>query len=204
VVDTYLTSSNYIVLKVTGNSPERNVMPKKKEKQVEMAKQDSPIEKGVSLMTPRTLDIIQRIANGYSNEQIRDELDIPMSELITLISQPDIQVAISDMSKEVMASFGNSKEQIQTMMRRVIVSDLTDFYNQDGTMKPFNQIPKLLRMCITELEFKHTTDAMGMPVTNTRIKTISKDKAVEILARLDHLFTEKPEKGGLTIEIGYD
>jgi tRNA G10 N-methylase Trm11 len=155
-------------------------------------------------MTPRTLDIIDRIANGYSNEQISQELEIPIEELTELIRQKEVQVAISEMSKEVMAGFGNSKEQIKTMMRRVIISDLTDFYNQDGTMRPFNEIPKVLRMCITELEFKHGTDAMGMPTVNTRIKTISKDKAVEILARLDHLFSEKPEKEGVEINIGYE
>ena len=159
--------------------------------------------KETGLISDQTQLIIEKIADGYSNQLIADELGIEVSDINTLVKQPKIQKAIADLSKEVMASFGSSKDQIKTMMRRVILADLTDFYDDKGNMKPFREIPLALRQCITELEFKHGVDAMGMPCTHTRIKTVSKDKAVEIMARLDNLFNEKPDTGGLKFEIGY-
>lgn len=166
------------------------------------------MSKNLPAKIDNTTEIVKMIADGYSNQQIADHLLMEVSVVETLIDKPEVKLAISEMSAEVMSTFGGSKHQIKSMLQRVIISDLTDFYEPEGKdfgkMKPFSQIPKILRMCITEIQFVHTNDSMGLPVTNTKIKTISKDKAIELLSRIDGLFDAKPDKGGMVFDIGYE
>ena len=156
------------------------------------------------VLDQQTTEIVKMIADGYSNQQIADRFEVELAVIETAIDRPEVKVAISEMSAEVMASFGGSKTQIKSMLQRVIVSDLTDFYTDDGKMRPFSKIPVLLRQCITEIQFVHGTDSMGLPIVNTKIKTISKDKAIELLSRIDGLFDAQPDTGGLKFEIGYE
>ena len=169
-----------------------------------MSKSDEEVGGSEELQDPRTQLIIEKIANGYSNQGIADELNMELEEINALVKIPAIQAEIREMSKKVLAQFGGSKEQIVTSLKTLLFADLTQFYDNDGKFKPIDQIPLALRQCITELEFKHGEDRMGMPITNVRVKTIDKMKAIEVLARIEGLFDTGDDSKDIEFEIGFE
>lgn len=150
--------------------------------------------------------IAEKAAQGYSVEAIAKELVLDVAEVSDLIKKPTVQAEIQRASQEVLKQFG-SKESIKNAMKRIIMSDLTDFYQDDGKgnlmFKPINEIPMYLRQCITKLKVKNATDNFGMPVQNVELEVISKEKAIEILARLEGLFKEDNEQEDNVINIGW-
>jgi len=158
----------------------------------------------VSLRDPRTDSIVLDIANGLSNQDIADKLMCEVEEVVAIIKTPEIQTEIRKLQKEVMAQFGNSKEQVSLMMKNILLTDITEMYDDQGKLKPFNDIPIHLRQSITSIEFKHGEDRMGMPIVNTKVQVMDKMKAIEILARIEGLFDNNENTGGVEFKIGFE
>lgn len=169
-----------------------------------MAKKKSDTKSVQLVNTKQEQEVIQLVGNGLSNQDVADQMGLELSEVVNITKRPAVKEAIRELQKEVMKQFGDSKQQIATMMKTILLTDITELYDDNGKMKPFDDIPLHLRQSITSLEFKHGTDSMGMPITNTKVTVMDKMKAIEILARMEGLFSEKPDKGGMEFKIGYE
>lgn len=111
------------------------------------------------------------------------------------ISELQAQIAQKVVEQEVV-----SKTEILAELKRIALSDVGHFYDTDGTMRPFADIPEDQRRAIAAVEVKEEFEMENGRKVFTgytkKLKLWDKNKALENLGRHQKLFTDKVEHSG--------
>jgi phage terminase small subunit len=89
-------------------------------------------------------------------------------------------------------------EEVLRELTAMARTDLLDFYEETGELKPLSKMPPAARRVIASLEHETHyigTDEIGLPMTAKvlKLKRWSKEKALELLGKHYKLFTDKVE-----------
>jgi hypothetical protein len=146
---------------------------------------------------------VELLAQGYTQAAACNEMTISKEVAQVWLAKPEIKNAIRIRSQELMAQFGNGKEAVLEIAKTIMFADVTDMYEDNGDMKPFDQIPEALRRCINQIKFRKTEDKFGNPILNTEVTMIDKAKALEMISRYLGLF-DQSDKGQTDFRIGFE
>lgn len=128
------------------------------------------------------------VAAGYTTKT-------PDVRAAQLLSDDRVKEMISAKTNIVIAEKRDDRERLRQLLEDAAHLDLTDLVlmGKTGcTLKEFKDIPKELRVLITEI-----TNVSGKTGWKINFKVFSKEKATEILSRVYGL--DKGNNGGLTI-----
>jgi len=99
-----------------------------------------------------------------------------------LLANDKVKLLISNLTAITVAKTGDEREEIRKLLTDAANLDLTDLILMGKTgasLKEFKEIPKHLRILITEI-----TNVSGKTGWKINFKVFSKEKAVEMLARI--------------------
>lgn len=145
---------------------------------------------------------VELLAQGYTQSAVCHEMSLTKEVAEEWKSLPTIKQAIRKRRDELMQQFGNGKEAVLSIAKTIMFAKVTDMYEQDGTLKKFEDIPEELLQCINQIKFKKTEDKFGNPILNTEVQMIDKSKALEMISRYLGLF-DQTDKGQTDFTIGF-
>lgn len=146
---------------------------------------------------------VDLLAHGYTLAAARNEMSLSESEAKALQERPDIMPAVRARRQELQAMRGANKDLIINIIRDTVLSDVTQIFDDDYNMKPFDEIPEHVKMCISQVEFKKSFDKLGIPVTSTKVVMMDKLKAIDMLNRLLGHYNNPGEGEKTTFTIGW-
>lgn len=131
------------------------------------------------------------IRAGYSPRSAR-------AQASTLLTKPNIQAYIQTCKLKIEQLAGVSKLKALKKLGQIAFTDLTDAFNDDGSLKQIKEMNKDVKACISGIETTTMDD-----VAVTKIKTESQRGAIQDMAKM--LGWNEPDKvehsGDINIEI---
>lgn len=146
---------------------------------------------------------VELLARGYNQAAACKEMLIERKQGKEIFQRPHVRVAIQDRRQELMNRLGNNREMVLNVIKAALLADPTELFDENQDMKPFDEIPEQLKMCISQVEFKKSMDKFGVPITSTKVVMMDKMKALDMLARYFDIFNAEKEKGDNIIKIGW-
>lgn len=126
------------------------------------------------------------IAAGYSEKSA-------MSLASQLLKNPKVAKAIQENLEE----FGENnlllKQKIINELSLIAFNDHADFYNEHGALKPIRELKRKQSSAIKEIKIKRTFSEKFGDCEEITLKTWSKEKALELLARHVGVVNDHPE-----------
>lgn len=135
---------------------------------------------------------------GYSDKVANNSAKV-------FLEKPSIKARINELQAPTMARYEITAEKVITELYRIATCDISQAFNQDGSMKLMHEIPEDVRRAIQAVEIEQLFDGFGKDraqIGHTkRIKFWDKTKALELLAKHFKLLTDKIEHtGSVTLE----
>ena len=157
-----------------------------------------------ALISKEQEQYIELLAVGYTRSAAKHEMALDDEVELSWYSLPHVKRAVTKRRAELSTlDHDLDKEALINLAKTILFADVTDMYNNDGTLKKFEDIPEGLRACINQIEFKRTEDRYGVPQVSTKVTMIDKKVSVDLLSKVLSLLNG--EQGAQTeFKIGYD
>lgn len=126
----------------------------------------------------------------------------PDVDAFKLLEKPSIRAEFERRKKEVLSKMQVTTERIVQEMCRIGFSDISDYYDDEGKLKPLKQLTKEQTAAIAEV----CHDKYG----NLQYKLWSKTGTLELLGRYQKMFTDKvaigqdPDGAPMSININFN
>lgn len=108
-----------------------------------------------------------------------------------LLSNAMINAAISAADEQDLKDLALTPALILQELARIGLSDISQLYTPDGSLRPLSSLPADLAAIISSVEVTSTTDDDGTVHTTRKIRLWSKTEALKMLAQYLHLLTER-------------
>jgi hypothetical protein len=135
--------------------------------------------------------LYEAIASGGTVRSFAKEVKIPFVHLMKWARACPERSKLMDQAHEDRLSY--YKEAILDEVSGIAEADLGECYDDNGNLKPINQIPERVRRALAEYDMSSSVDDKGNETFKQKIKLTPKLKALELLAREVGLFKEKHE-----------
>ena len=121
------------------------------------------------------------------------------------LENPIIKARLEELQAPTMARYEITAEKIIHELYRIATCDISQAFNEDGSMKLIHEMPEDVRRAIQAVEIDQLFEGFGkyrVQIGHTkRIKFWDKTKALELLAKHFKLLTDKIEHtGSVTLE----
>jgi len=138
------------------------------------------------------------IAAGYSEKSAR-------SQASKLLAIPEIQDRIDELNQERQARVQITTDMVLGELLKIARTDIGQAFDENGSLKPLNQIPEDVRRAIQAIEVDELFEGQGIERSQVgltkKIKFWDKVKSLELLGKHLKLFTERHEvQHNLTLE----
>lgn len=106
-----------------------------------------------------------------------------------LLSSVNVQVEIAELVDAMRKSSEHSAERVLEEIRAIAFFDPLDLYDDDGEVLPLKDMPERARRVIASLSM---AKGVTMKETLRTIKLCSKERALEMLAKYEKLYSDAP------------
>lgn len=149
-------------------------------------------------------ELIDLLSLGHTKTSARNIMELEKEEFNEIYERPHVKMEVKVRRQEAMQRFKEDKNSLINVLKSVILNDVTDLFDENGDMKPFDKIPESYRACINQIEFKKTENRFGIPMVSTKVVMMDKMKALEMLARHLGMFDGKKDTGESEFKIGFE
>lgn len=111
------------------------------------------------------------------------------------LTKPDIQAEVQRMMRKRVEMVDRSAADVVKALEKIAFFDIKELYNEDGSLKPINELPDHIAVAICGVEFETSVNEDGEVVTEPkRYKLADKKGALELLGRHLGLFQGRKEQ----------
>lgn len=122
-----------------------------------------------------------------------------------LLKKPEIQSYLSDKSLRIANKLGINQERVLKEMARIAFSDLRQFFDENGQIKPIHELDDDAAAALASMEIDELYEQEGFRKVNIgqtkKIKIWNKKDSLEQLARYLGLYKEDNEQRKIAIPI---
>jgi hypothetical protein len=153
---------------------------------------------------PDTLDtLVEHVAGGGSLVEISRTWDVPYHAVAGWVTEDPERVRRLGAAEKLRGEY--FAELVVRNLRMFVDVDLADAYDAEGQLLPIDKMPEHVRRCIASIEIFEEFAGKGdqrQSIGQTRkIKTVSPERAVELMGKYRKMFVDQVEhKGKLTLE----
>lgn len=116
-----------------------------------------------------------------------------------LIAKDSVKDRLDFLKKERRERYRMNADDIHERLVMAVSVDPADLVDANGDPLPLHKLPPEVRLCVESIEV--TERGTNIPTRRTKIETISKRAALEMLGRHQKMFTDKVEHSGkVTLE----
>ena len=113
------------------------------------------------------------------------------------LNSPLIQAKIKDLQKSITRRYEITQDKIANELACTGFFDIAEVLNDDGSVKPLSKMPIEARRALNGFKIEQKIDKDGKATSViTEVKTESKTKSLEILARYKKMLTDTVEHRG--------
>lgn len=112
---------------------------------------------------------------------------------VQLLRKEKIKNAIKEYRKRLMHEFDITPKRILSELAALAFSNMSDFYNDDGTLKNVSDLPRAISASLNGIEAQIGLNEMGQPAVTQKIKIHDKKSALETLGKYHGMWTDKFE-----------
>lgn len=126
------------------------------------------------------------LSAGYSKKTARNIANQNLAKL-------HIQKYLDFKTKPLLEKYGVTQERVIQELVKIGFSDMTGYFNNDFSIKPFNELNNHQRGALSQIKVKKEQSENGGEDVTVELKTWSKDKALPLLAEMVGLINRKGE-----------
>jgi phage terminase small subunit len=112
------------------------------------------------------------------------------------LHHPKVMAEIERQKEEIFKQISVNKGRTMREIARVAFFDIGTLFNEDGTLKNFNELDAETRTCLSKIEFDKDSQSVFSNIK--KIYAHDKVKALEMLAKHQNLFADTAFKGTIS------
>lgn len=143
--------------------------------------------------------ICEYVSNGGTLATLAELWDVSYSDVLALVQSKDPKLEVYNKALDSQIVWG--KEVILRELRAIGLTDLTEAFNPDGSIKPITEWPEQIRHSLAGVEVEEFKLGPNTNARTKKIKFIDRLRAIEMLGKHMGMFQAAPQiVGELSLE----